>query len=419
MNRYKMSLRKYLAALEKNEQNLIDHLSKDLQDHRRESGFPNSIFRTLKLSFDQIQAQEPPTAKVFSLMAMLDRQQIPESLICDVVERDIDFTIAIGTLDGFSLINKGVREETFTMHRLVQLSVRQWLEHEDQKIHYARQALQLLGERFPRGDYENWHICESLLPHAQQVLKHDLILEEDERQRASLLYLVGSFDWRQGRYVSAYQAVSKAYNIYREQSGEVATMTLNSLSLLAVILRYQEKYEAAEEMAQRALNCKEMTLGLEHSDTLNSVSDLVWIFLKQAKYEAAEEMAQRALKGREMTLGRGHPDTLSSVDHLAMMFQSQRKYEIAEKMNQRALKGREMTLGLEHPTTLHSVYSLAYSYDTQRKYDDASVLYLRAEAGFLKTLGPDHPKTQRFSRCYASMIEKQKAETEHADAQMT
>ena len=89
MNRNTLSWQKYLKALEKDEQNMTDHLSKELRDHRREPSFPNSVFRTWKLSFDQIQAQEPPTAKLFSLIAMLDRQQIPESSICNVVEETL------------------------------------------------------------------------------------------------------------------------------------------------------------------------------------------------------------------------------------------------------------------------------------------------------------------------------------------
>jgi len=393
MNRNSMSLQKYLAALEKDEQNLVDHLSEDLRDHRREPGFPNSVFRTWKLSFDQIQAQEPSTAKIFSLMAMLDRQQIPESLICNAVERDIDFTTAIGTLVGFSLVSKGINQETFAMHRLVQLSVRQWLEREDRKGHYARQALQLLAHRFPHSDYENWQMCESLLPHAQQVLNHDSTLEKDGVKRAHLLSNISLYYRQQGRYVSAYQAVSEAYNIDREQLGEVATDTLQSLSLLAIILQDQGKYEAAEEMNQRALKGYEKLHGFEHPHTLTSVNNLAAVFQAQGKYEAAEEMNQRALKGREKLLGLEHPDTLVSVNNLALVFQDQGKYEAAEEMYRRALKGSEKLLGLEHSRTLTSVNNLAAVFQAQGKYEAAEEMNQRALKGREKLLGLEHPDT--------------------------
>lgn len=92
----------YLAALEKDKQNLTDYLSQELQDPRRPRDFPNSIFRTWKLSFDHILAQKPKTATLLSLITMFDPQRIPEKLLRPLTEREVDFRMAIGTLDGFA-----------------------------------------------------------------------------------------------------------------------------------------------------------------------------------------------------------------------------------------------------------------------------------------------------------------------------
>ncbi len=404
INRNRMTIQSYLAALEKDKQNLTDYLSQELQDPRRPRGFPNSVFRTWKLSFDQILTQEPQTAKLLSLIAMLDPQRIPEKLLRRPAERDVDFRMAIGTLDGFALISQEIGGETYTIHPLVQASVHYWLEQRSEKADYAGQALQLLAEEFPNGEHEHKETCESMLAHAQAVLWHKCISENDMRHRAALLYNIGWFNWRQGRYVSAYQAASESYNIYRERAGDIATATLSSLSLLALVLRYQGKYEAAEEMNRRALEGREKVLGVEHPDTLTSVSNLASVLRDQGKYEAAEEMNRRALEGREKVLGVEHPDTLTSVDNLASVLRYQGKYEAAEEMNRRALEGYEKVLGVEHPDTLTSVYSLAYLFHHQQRYNDASVLYLRASAGFPKTLGPDHPTTRSCSYHYSSMI---------------
>ncbi|KAF7507541.1 hypothetical protein GJ744_010332 [Endocarpon pusillum] len=99
-----MSLQKYLAALEKDEKNLKDFLSAELQDARRERGFPNAIFRTWKLSFSQIQEQEPHAAELLALMALFDRRNIPESLLRDPEDSGYDFSTAISTLKTFALI---------------------------------------------------------------------------------------------------------------------------------------------------------------------------------------------------------------------------------------------------------------------------------------------------------------------------
>ena len=88
---------------------------------------------------------------------------------------------------------------------------------------YTGQALQLIAERFPAGEHETKVICESL------------------------------FEWRQGRYESAYQNVKTAYQICQEILGDEVKDTLDNLALLALVLQYQGKYEAAEEMNRRAL----------------------------------------------------------------------------------------------------------------------------------------------------------------------
>lgn len=277
IKRNRMSVQGYLAALEKDNQNLTDYLSQDLQDPRRPQGFPNSVFRTWKLSFDQILIQEPQTAKLLSLIAMLDPQRIPENLLQPLTEKDVGFRMALGTLDGFALITQEIGRETYTIHPLIQASVHYWLEQRIEKADYASQALRLLAKEFPSGKHEHKERCESLLAHAQVVLYYNYISEDDLRHRGALLYNVGWFNVQQGRYTSAYREVSEAYKINREQLGEDATTPLNSLSLLASVLQNQGDYEAAEEMNRQALAGREKVLGVEHPSTLMSVSNLALV----------------------------------------------------------------------------------------------------------------------------------------------
>lgn len=66
IKRNRRTVQGYLTAIEKDNQNLTDHLSQELQDPRRLRSFPNSVFRTWKLSFEQIMTQEPQAAKLLS-----------------------------------------------------------------------------------------------------------------------------------------------------------------------------------------------------------------------------------------------------------------------------------------------------------------------------------------------------------------
>ncbi|KAH0565091.1 hypothetical protein GP486_001509 [Trichoglossum hirsutum] len=295
MRQNRMHLQKYIKALEKDEENLKDHLRAELRDHRRERGIPNSVFQTWRLSFDKIREQEPRAAAMLSLMAMLDRQQIPEKLLQGRDERDVDFSTAIGSLEGLSLITKEVQQDKFTMHRLVQLSVHIWLEQQKEMSSQAEKALALLTDRFPNGEHENRETCELFLPHAQAVLQHQFMSQSSAIHRAILLHNIGWFDWRQGRYDLAHKKSLEAYEINRERLGSEDHQTRNSLTLVALVLRDQGKYEEAEKMNRRALEGYEKVLGAEHPDTLTSINNLASVLRDQGKYEEAEKMNRRAL----------------------------------------------------------------------------------------------------------------------------
>ena len=446
INRNQINIQTYLADLERDKQNLADYLSQELQDPRRPRGYPNSVFRTWKLSFDQILQQEPQTARLLSLMAMLDPQRIPEKLLRPLAEREVDFRMAIGTLNGFSLISQEVGGEIYAIHPLVQASVHYWLEQKSQKADCAGEALQLLAKEFPVGfKHEHKETCESMLAHAQAVLCHECTSENDMIKRAALLYKVACFDREQGRYNSAYQAIVESHSIFQEREGDVAIDTLNCIDLLArvlsdqgkydaaekmqrralvgtekvlgiedpgtlisvnnlaVVLEKQRKYKEAEEMYRRALEGNGKVLGVEHPDILSSVNNLALVLDEQGKYKEAKEMHRRALEGKEKVLGVEHPSTLASVNNKALVLYDQGKYKEAEEISRRALEGSEKVLGIEHPDTLRRVNNMAVVVEKQKKYYEADIMNQRASAGFLKTLGPDHPDTRLCSEKYSAM----------------
>ena len=66
MMRNGVSIEKYLKALSQSDSNLVEHLSTELLDPRRQRDTPSSVFLTWKLSFDQISKEEPRAAEMLS-----------------------------------------------------------------------------------------------------------------------------------------------------------------------------------------------------------------------------------------------------------------------------------------------------------------------------------------------------------------
>ena len=196
----KLTLADYLEMLRTDGSGLQDLLDEDLGDLRRDSESQNSVIRTWKLSYDLISKQKPRAAEMLSLMAVLDRQGIPKSLLRNGTDRNIDVATALGILQAFSLISVGNGGSEYEIHRLVQLATRRWLEMQGTKVKWQERALLVLANMFPVGEFENWTVCESLMPHAQTVSEYEYVNEACLEQFAHLLMNMAYFDSLQGRY---------------------------------------------------------------------------------------------------------------------------------------------------------------------------------------------------------------------------
>ena len=99
-----MPVSKYLTLYRHDQLSQSRLLDEESGDLRRESGVPNSVIRTLQLSFDQIKTKSPSAAELLSLMAMLGRQGIPEFLLSANYPNPLDLEAAITHLNEFWLI---------------------------------------------------------------------------------------------------------------------------------------------------------------------------------------------------------------------------------------------------------------------------------------------------------------------------
>ena len=74
---------------------------------------------------------ETSAAELLSVMAVLDRQSIPDTLLHRSDQGKVDFDTAISTLKSFSLIVcRSVESELpFSVYRLVQIATQRWLEN--------------------------------------------------------------------------------------------------------------------------------------------------------------------------------------------------------------------------------------------------------------------------------------------------
>jgi hypothetical protein len=299
----------YLKLFRESEANQVHLLSrKEWKDIRRDHSIRHAVIATWQISFQHIQKTERSAADLLALMSMHDKQGIPRWLLHQANTSQLDFDDALAPLLSFSLVRTEIGAQALTMHRLVQLSMRRWLEAEKELGRWVKESIQAMSAAFPSGDYATWEQCRVLLPHVKEIVAH---ATED-----------------------------------REGLGNQA----ESASRAGWYLLLLGEYTTAESFLRLSLEIREKILGREHPDTLTSVSHLGSVLSSQGKYDEAEAMQRQALEGREKVLGQEHPDTLTSVYHLAFLLYRRKYYSAAVGLYQRAYEGYVEVLGAAHPT---------------------------------------------------------------------
>jgi tetratricopeptide (TPR) repeat protein len=398
----------YLKLFRESEANQVHLLSrKEWKDIRRDHSIRQPVIATWQISFKHIQTTEPSAADLLALMSMYDKQGIPRWLLQQVNTSQLDFNDALAPLLSFSLVRTEIGAQALTMHRLVQLSMRRWLEAESELGRWVKESIQVLSAAFPSGDYATWEQCKVLLPHVKEVVRHATEDREGLEKQAESALRAGWYLLLMGEYTTAESFLQLSLEIREKVLGREHPDTLNSVSKLGTVLSRQGKYDEAEALHRRALEGYEKALGREHPHTLTSVSNLGAVLETHAKYNEAEAMQRRALEGRERALGRENPDTLTSVSNLGWVLESQGKYDEADALHRQALEGYEKVLGREHPDTLNSVSKLGSVLERQGKYNEAEAMHRRALEGYEKVLGREHPDTLNSVSKLGSVFSRQ------------
>lgn len=212
-----ISIVKYLKALQQEGQKASKLLKVDNPDNRRDEQASNSVFKTWQLSFEYIAEKRPTAARLLSLMSFFDREGIPKELLLppmscvdendnelydnmyeDVSSKDdskqedffgngtnreddtadhddnnqvsdaksdksasdssvvsitSDFNDNTAMLHGFSLVTIETGGASYEMHRLAQLTTRNWLDQTSRSEMWTREALSRLYERVMPGNH--------------------------------------------------------------------------------------------------------------------------------------------------------------------------------------------------------------------------------------------------------------------------
>ena len=202
----RVTAKSYLEDFYKSEKRRDNLLRSDKGDLDRQTGVSNSVVVTWQVTFKQIRDEHPSAANLLSLMSQFQAQNIPEFMLhwydndhltdygrVDGREREtkrssvskdessgesdddsdneserMAFEEDLDVLRSYSLVEIST-EDHFSMHPLVQFCTRRWISELGGSARWNHLFIKLAARHFPSGEFENWPVCQALLPHIQPI----------------------------------------------------------------------------------------------------------------------------------------------------------------------------------------------------------------------------------------------------------
>jgi len=247
-----ISIGEYTSALQG--EDAEEFLHEELDDARRDEESVNSVFRTWKLSYDQITQQKPRAADLLCLLAMLDRQSVPKSLL-----KVPEATTSLSVLQSFSLVTARAGSQSFQIHRLVQRFVQVSLQRDKASQKWKETALACVSRDYPTEiGVAEWPICDALAPHVQIVTGYEYKTMEARLNLAHLLCWAADFDIERGMYPLALERAQQSRMIFQELVTEHDERLAAATWLVGRLCYYEAKsagdLDAAAELLEKALS---------------------------------------------------------------------------------------------------------------------------------------------------------------------
>jgi tetratricopeptide (TPR) repeat protein/transcriptional regulator with XRE-family HTH domain len=378
------------------------------------SDYSHSVATTWALSFEKIERTNAAAADVLRLCAFLQPDGISEQLLLQGI-RDPDAPLhtiainplalyeAIGELRKYSFIRRNTQTKTLSLHRLVQMFLKETMTQEEQHM-WAERAVCMINYVLPDlFDYafSSWAVYQTHLPHA--LVGYELIKEWQLAfpEAARLLDQVGVYLRDHARYREAEPMLRDALVMREKLLGTSHLLVAKSLNNLAILYWERNELDEAQALFERAqeISDHESVVRPERAESLNNLG-LVYIF--QQRFVEAESLLERAFLLCEEALAgdyAGHTETTdilaASLTNLGYLYYVQGRYQDALSFYQRAYIVWEKLHEPQHPNMAILLDNLGRTYQFLKDYESSEHDHLRALAIFEQLLGAMHPLTAR------------------------
>jgi tetratricopeptide (TPR) repeat protein len=360
-----------------------------------------SVTVTFRLAFTKVEERSPTAADLLRVCAFLAPDNIPEEIFTEsasvlseplgtVTENALNFAKTVREAGRFSLIERNRNTQTLSIHRLVQEVLKAEMEP-NMRQDCLLQTIVAVDQAFPNPEFENWMLCESLLPHVVMLLTFEDIESYGLMVLNTLFSRTGLYLRQRGQYTSAETFLARSLLICEQYFGSNSFAVARDSSNLAAVYSSQGRYEEAELLLVRSLNVEEEQLDQnDYYLIATCFNNLAEVYRIQGHYGAAKSLYIRSISMTEKLFGPEYLNLATILNNLALNYESQGIYGEAESSYIRSLSILEKQLSPEHPRIADILSNLAALYYIQERYGESEMFQKRALKIMEQQLGSNH-----------------------------
>ena len=280
-------------------------------DKLQDEEHPQSVVTTFQISFEKIKSRDMTAAQVLQVCAFLHPDTIPEKIMAEAinvlsktekaVERE-EIAEAIQPLLRYSLLHRNWGSETYTVHRVLQAVLQdyilvnqqeQWLEKTISILNSAPIPLDKKksadGKKSPKRS-----LAQLYITHAQMCATHIKTWNIQSAEAVELLNRAGAYLYLQREYAQAQEIYEELLNIKRPVEGASNLDRARNLGILANLTYLQKDKKRYEEAARRykeALSIYEREPALDNSYVGQMLQQYTMLLQRWKHWKEAEKVA--------------------------------------------------------------------------------------------------------------------------------
>ena len=406
----------YIELLEKDDASIMALLKQNFEGYGVEDDFSKAVASTWKVAFDEIASKWPRAADLLSLMAFLDAEAIPKSLLSKFEPDETKLSVhGLGTLQGYALIYPGTTNETFRIHRLVQVAMRQRLGLHKSANKWANTTLKLLVELFEQMKNNSRQVYVALLPHAQQILRQDFTeTPVDKLLSVKLATSVCRYQLKDGHFAEAELYGEKAWDRLQTVPSHDKTLEFDVKAIWAEALRKMGRFDRAEVFAKEAWNGQRKFHGSTSSQALQTANLLASVYQDQGYYDKASKIAretihtlEKKLKDKKCLQSDVNLFILDAKSRLGIILERLGEYDEALNLIQEVNRGYNAIkdFGPDDPQILKANWRNALLHHSKELYEDSYALARETWTAQKKVIGENHADCMMSHLLIANNIE--------------